>query len=74
MNQREYIKTQIDILPDNVIEKVIEFISFQMYSLGLLENETEYLTSIPGMAIKIKEGLNSPISDCVPLSAVWPDV
>lgn len=74
MTNREYVKTQIDTLPDGAIEKVLEFISFQKYSLGLYDNDTDYLTSIPGMADKIKEGLNTPLSDCVPLSEVWSDV
>ena len=74
MTCREYVKTQIDTLPDSAIEKVIEFISFQKYSLGLHENDTDYLLSVPGMADKIKTGLNTHLSDCVPLSEVWPDV
>jgi hypothetical protein len=74
MSNREYAKTQIDILPDNAVEKVIEFISFQRYSLGLFENDDDYLASIPGMTESIKDGLSTPLSECVPLSEVWPDV
>ena len=74
MNNRDYVKTQIDLLPEIEIEKIIEFISFRKYSLGLHENDTEYLTSIPGMVEKINRGLNTPLSECVPLSEVWPDV
>ena len=74
MTNREYIKAQADILPENVIEKLIEFISFQKYSLGLFDNDTDYLSSIPGMVEIIKDGLNTPLSDCVSLSEVWPDV
>ena len=74
MTTREYVKTQIDTLPDGAIEKIIEFISFQRYSLGLFDDDTEYLMSVPGMAEKIKNGLNTPISECVPLSEVWADV
>jgi hypothetical protein len=74
MSNRDYAKAQIDILPDGAIEKVLEFISFQKYSLGLYDNDTDYLTSVPGMAGKIKAGLNTPLSACVPLSEVWPDV
>ena len=74
MTNRDYVKMQIDTLPDNAIEKLIEFISFQKFSLGLFDNETDYLTSIPGMTEKIKDGLNTPLSDCTPLTEVWPDV
>ena len=74
MTNRDYAKAQLDALPEMVIEKVIEFISFQKYSLGLYENDTDYLMSVPGMAEKIQTGLNVPLSECAPLSDVWPDV
>ena len=74
MINREYIKEQIDTLPEKVIERVIEFISFQRYSFGLYDNDTDYLMSVPGMTDRIKDGLNTPLSDCVPLSEVWTDV
>ena len=74
MSVREYAKTQIDILPDNVVEKILEFISFQRYSLGLLDSDDEYLALIPGMTESIQEGLATPLSECVTLSEVWPDV
>jgi len=74
MTSRDYVRAQLDTLPESVIERVVEFISFQKYSLGLYDNDTDYLMSVPGMAEKIKSGLNTPLSDCVPLSEVWPDV
>jgi hypothetical protein len=74
MVNREYIKTQIDTLPESAVEKVAEFISFQKYSLGLHDNDSDYLASVSGMVDKIKAGLNTPLSDCVPLAEVWPDV
>jgi hypothetical protein len=74
MSGRDYAKTQIDTLPDDIIEKVIEFISFQKYTIGMFDNDTDYLKSIPGMADKIKAGMSTPLSECVPMSEVWPDV
>jgi len=74
MSNRDYAKTQIDMLPDNVVEKIIEFISFQRYSLGMFESDDDYLASIPGMTESIKEGLSTPLSECMPLSEVWSDV
>ena len=74
MSGRDYVKTQIDILPEDVVEKVIEFISYQKFSIGMYDNDTEYLSSIPGMTEKIKEGMNTPLSECVPMSEVWADV
>ena len=74
MTNREYIDEQLDTLPENVIEKIAEFITFQRFTLGLYDNDTDYLNSIPGMADTIKDGLHTPLSDCVPLSEVWADV
>ena len=74
MSGREYVKTQIDTLPDDVIEKVIEFISFQKFSIGMFDNDTDYLSSIPGMVDKIKAGMNTPLSECVPMTEVWSGV
>ena len=74
MNKLEYAKSQLDVLPENVVDKVIEFISFQRFSLGLYDDDDEYLASIPGMTASIKEGLATPLSECVSLSNVWPDV
>ena len=64
MRRRELLVTQIDSLPDSVVEKVLEFISFQRYSLGLFENDSDYLSSIPGMAESIVQGMTTPISEC----------
>ena len=74
MSNRDFVKNQIDILPDSAIEKIQTFISFQLYSLGMFENDTDYLNSIPGMAKSIQDGVDTPLSDCVSLSEVWPDV
>ena len=74
MSGRDYVKIQIDTLPDEVIEKIIEFISFQKFTIGIYDNDTDYLCSVPGMADKIKEGMNTPLSECVPMSEVWSDV
>ena len=74
MISREKIKIKIDMLPDGILEKVDEFIAFQMFSQGLYESDTDYLMSVPGMTEKIKKGLQTPLSECVPLSAVWADV
>ena len=74
MTNRDYIISQIDTLPDGALEKVVEFITFQRFMLGLYDSDTEYLQSVPGMVDKIRDGLNTPLSDCIPLSEVWADV
>ena len=74
MTSREYMKIQADILPDQILEKVLEFISFQKYRSGLFEDDTDYLMSIPGMVEKIEAASNEPISNGVPVSELWSDV
>ena len=64
MSRKEFLMTQIDSLPDSVIEKVLEFVSFQRYSLGLFDDDTDYLNSIPGMAESIIQGLETPVHEC----------
>ncbi|GHS85193.1 hypothetical protein AGMMS49957_00770 [Synergistales bacterium] len=64
MSEREYLKIQIDRLPDGVIKHIQEYVSFQLYSLGMFDNDTDYLNSIPGMADMITQGLATPISEC----------
>jgi len=72
MITREYVKTQIDTLPENALEKLAEFIAFQRFTLGLFDNDTDYLMSIPGMVESIKLGMNEPLSESV--DEVWDDV
>jgi len=65
MSSRDYVRTQIDILPDSVIDKLQDFIAYQRFSLGLFDSDDDYLASIPGMTESIKEGLATPISECL---------
>jgi len=74
MSTREYVVSQINMLPESVIEKIQEFIDYQRFSLGLYDSDDVYLASIPGMTESMKEGLATPLSECVPLSEVWSDV
>ena len=64
MSRKELLMAQVDLLPDPVVEKVLEFISFQRYSLGLFDNDTDYLNSIPGMAESIAQGIKTPVHEC----------
>ena len=70
MTLREHVKAQADILPEHVLEKVLEFITFQKFSCDLYDSDDDYFDSIPGMSDIIKEGLATPISDCISLSDV----
>jgi len=64
MSNLEFVKTQLDTLPESVLTKVIEFIAFQRYSLDLYDSDDDYLSSIPGMTEIIMEGKATPLSDC----------
>jgi len=64
------MKIQADTLPEQVVEKVLEFISFQKFTLDLPYSDQDYLESIPGMSEIIKEGLATPLSECISLSDV----
>jgi len=70
VTKRDYVKIQIDTLPESVVERVIEFISFQKYRLGLHSNDTEYLSSIPGMVESIKAAASEPLSEGTPASEI----
>ena len=63
MSNREYAKTQIDTLPDNVVEKIVDYILYQRYCIGLFDNDDDYLASIPGMIDSIKDARNAPESE-----------
>ena len=74
MTSREYMKSQADTLPEQILEKVLEFISFQKFRSGLLEDDTDYLMSIPGMLDKIDAASKEPVSEGVPVSELWTNV
>ncbi|MCL1927733.1 MAG: hypothetical protein FWG07_02930 [Treponema sp.] len=74
MTVRESIKNEIDTLSDEVLYTVRDFLLFQKYRNVLEMDDTTYLNSIPGMAESIKGGVETPLSECVPLSDVWADV
>jgi hypothetical protein len=74
MSSREYVISKINTLPDNIIEKIQDFMNYQMFTLGLFESDTDYLMSIPGMVESIKAAAAEPLEDSVDVSEVWPDV
>ena len=74
MTIQETLKNEIDLLPDEALYALRDFLLFQKYRNILEMDDTEYLNSIPGMADSIKDGIETPLEKCVPLSRVWPDV
>ena len=74
MTIKETIKKEIDTLPDEVLYTVRDFLIFQKYRSILEMDDTTYLNTIPGIKESIKEGIKTPLTECVPLSDVWKDV
>jgi len=74
MTIRESVKKEIDTLSNDMLYAVRDFLIFQKYRDILEMDDVAYLKTIPGMADSIKEGIETPISDCVPISSVWADV
>jgi hypothetical protein len=74
MTIRESVKHDIDTLPDEALVAVRDFVLFQKNRELLVTDDATYLNSISGMTESIKEGIETPLSECVPLSKVWPDV
>ena len=54
MDGRDYVRAQIECLPDSVIIKLHEFIAYQRFVQGLYDNDTDYLTAIPGMVESLR--------------------
>jgi hypothetical protein len=73
--RRDLAKSRIDRLPETAIDKVLDFISYQAYSLGfdVDENDDENvdIESIPAMMEIIDEGINTPLSECKPIPKEW---
>ena len=74
MTIQETLKNEIDTLPKETLFVLRDFLLFQKYRSILETDDTTYLNSIPGMADSIKDGVNTPLEKCVPLSQVWADV
>ena len=74
MTVRESVKKEIDSLPNDMLFAVRDFLIFQKYRDILEMDDNTYLSAIPGMADSIKKGIETPLSECVPLSHVWADV
>ena len=46
MTSRDYIKSEVDTLPDFMIDKLQEFILFQKFSLEVLRQDAETISDI----------------------------
>jgi len=64
---------EIENLPEENIGLLRQFLHFLRYRNESID-DTTYLSSVSGMMDSIKEGVNTPVSECVPLKDVWADV
>jgi len=71
---RDYVKLQIDTLPEKAVEKVQEFIEYQKFMLGIYENDTDYLNDIPSMVESIQSAASEKMEDSTAVSDIWTDV
>jgi hypothetical protein len=67
---KEFI-SEIESLPEENLETVRQFVRFLKYRDLIVQDDTEYLSSIPQMIDSIKEGVNTPLSECKNIKAVW---
>jgi len=74
MTIQESVKKEIDTLPNDKLYAVRDFLIFQKYRDILEMDDAAYLNTIPGMSDSIKEGIETPLSECVSISSVWADV
>jgi hypothetical protein len=68
---KEFI-SEIESLSENHLETVQQFVHFLKYSTQ--NDDYSYLSSIPAMIDSIKEGINTPLSECTNIKEIWPDV
>jgi len=71
MTIRESVKNEIDTLSNDALYAVRDFLLFQKYRDILAMDDNTYLNTIPGMTDSIREGIATPLSECVPLGDVW---
>jgi hypothetical protein len=74
MTLRESVKIEIDALSEETLFAVRDFLLLQKYRAILEMDDTTYLNSLPGIMDSIRQGMETPVSECVALSEVWSDV
>jgi hypothetical protein len=65
---------EIESLPEENAGILRQFVRFLKYRNELTLDDSAYLSSIPRMIDSIEEGVNTPISECIPMEKIWPDV
>jgi hypothetical protein len=79
METREYVKSEIDVLPEEVFERVKDFVLFEKYRWDLNKNGYDWLSTIPIMTDSIKSNKSltaksaSQIDDFFSTYGAWED-
>jgi hypothetical protein len=60
MSNRDYVKNEIDTLPDFVIEKLQEFILFQKFSLGFTKSDNEAISDVQSASMSSTDFWDNP--------------
>jgi len=63
--------SEIENLPEENVGILQQFVLFLKHRNELTLDDSAYLSSIPGMMDSIEDGVNTPLSECVPLEKVW---
>jgi len=70
MTCRETLKRDIDLLPDEALDDLQRYIFMQKFYFAAFSDDTEYLSSIPGMTAKIVAAMGEPLADSIPADRV----
>ena len=60
MSSRDYVKSEIETLPDSIINKLQEFIIFQKYSLKNIQNDSDTINDIAIASISSMDFWDNP--------------
>ncbi|MDR0936444.1 MAG: hypothetical protein LBM98_07195 [Oscillospiraceae bacterium] len=75
MTVQEICINRITTLPEPLARRVLGYIDALVYNdPATIDDDTDYLKSIPGMWESIEEGSRTPSSECIALEEIWPDV
>ena len=68
MSSRDYVKSEVETLPDSIIEKLQEFILFQKFSLNNINGDMKIINDIQSASLSSVDFWDNPEDE------VWDDV
>jgi hypothetical protein len=74
-NKKDRIMARLELLPEDAVDSLDNYLSFLEFQLGIDEDDMESSSAIsPWLRERLLEGMRTPLSECVPLEDVWDDV